>query len=384
MHGNDFPLGWALSPKENTYAGRWPHLSREESSLVKEVLEHFYVQPLSRQTQEALKGLFSAYCGTNTIHIDTEQQSYLETVLIQHALKAGPLTPLLHDPTLEEIAITGIGTAHPVRVFAVGEGWVNTPLYFTDEKQTIHLLNRLALNSGKRLSASTPTLNVQLDGNYRLHASMYPVCLSLVEASIRKYVVHASEPKHLLQANTISPFGLAYLTMALHADCNILIVGNTGSGKTTTLNALLGGLPQNERLILVEETPELKVSHEHVVRLTPQGENTLNMSALIRETLRMRPDRVVVGEIRFPEEGKAFMESILAGQGKGTYATFHGHTSQEALSRLRQFGLLESDLGWINILVVQRRWTQHTANGKVNEVRKICEIGELIQTKKEK
>ena len=160
----------------------------------------------------------------------------------------------------------------------------------------------------------------------------------------------------------------------------MLIVGNTGSGKTTTLNALLGSLPREERMIVVEETPELHLAHEHVVRLLSSSGENATMSALIRETLRMRPDRVVVGEIRFPEEAKAFMESVLAGQGKGTYATFHGHSAAEALSRLRQFGLVESDLAWVNILVVQRRWSERNAEGKIRDVRGVSEIVELTHT----
>jgi Flp pilus assembly CpaF family ATPase len=374
-------VGWGLLPAANElFLDAWPILSCEENELVHRILEAFYLLPAEKQTDEDLVQLLSTYCDTHHIHLDSDQRTYILSILHQHAREAGPLTPLLHYPALEEIAITGIGREHPVRVYLVERGWTTTPLFFSDETFLVTLLNRLALSSGKRLSAHTPILNAQLLGNFRLHASIFPVCPSRVEASIRRYVVRATRPGHLLSTSVISPDALAYVVSAFQSDCNVLIVGNTGSGKTTTLNALLGCLPPRERIILVEETPELNVTHEHVVRLTPSASEHASLSALIRETLRMRPDRVVVGEIRFPEEARAFLESVLAGQGKGTYATFHGHSSAEALSRMRQFGLVESDLGWINVVLVQRRWSERRASGELVDRRAVCEIVELVRS----
>ncbi len=375
-------LGWdILSEREGLFSNAWPVLSLPEKELVHVVLHAFYEQPPVRQTREDLQRLFYEHCRIRRWQLDEEQQTYLEKTLREHAFDAGPLTELLAHSSLEEIAITGASVAHPVRVYHAHRGWMSTPLYFTDEKVVIHWLNRLALKSGKRLSGQTPTLNAQLNGNQRVHASMAPVCVSGVEASIRKYVIHATHPQQLVQTNVISSEALAYAVTALQTDCNMLIVGNTGSGKTTTLNALLGCLPTHERLILVEETPELHLSNEHVVRLTPVDAQHVSMATLIRETLRMRPDRVVVGEIRFPEEAKAFMESVLAGQGKGTYATFHGHSSFEALARLKQFGLLESDLGWVNLILVQRRWSERISPTEMIDRRVICEIVEMVKNK---
>ncbi len=316
------PLGWGVLRTQTLFEGCWPMLSREENELVCGVLELFYQLDAEKQTEIDLSRMLEGYCTAHHVRLDDDQRTYVLSILDQHALQAGPLTPLLANPHLEEITIGGVGREHPVRVYHIECGWVDTPLYFSDENVLITLLNRLVLASGKRLSAHTPILNAQLGGGHRLHASISPVCASRVEASIRKYVVRALRPRDLLSTGVISPDALAYVVLALQSDCNLLIVGNTGSGKTTTLNALLGCLSPRERVILVEETPELHVSHEHVVRLTPSAHENTSMSVLIRETLRMRPDRVVVGEIRFPEEARAFMESVLAGQGKGTYTGF--------------------------------------------------------------
>lgn len=385
-------LGWELLAGENApslnrkntptnvFEGAWPLLSREEKKLLEEVLEHFYTLNTEKQTEKGLRELLDEYCEANALLLTHEQNEDLTRVLSQHALAAGPLTPLLQHPQLEEISISGVGPGHAVKVYHTQEGWVNTPLFFTEENSLITLLNRLVLASGKRLSAQTPILNAPLSTGQRLHASIYPVCPTRVEACIRKYIVRATHPKELVRTRVMPARALAYLSLALQSDCNMLVVGNTGSGKTTTLNALLGSLPENERIILVEDTPELQLAHEHVVRLLASAGESARMSTLIRETLRMRPDRVVVGEIRFPEEAHAFMESVLAGQGKGTYATFHGHSAAEALSRMRQFGLVESDLAWMNIIVVQRRWSERDAEGKIRDVRGVSEIVELTHT----
>lgn len=385
-------LGWDLLALENgcssngknnasnLFEGAWPLLSQEEKRLLEGVLDHFYSLATEKQTEKGLRELLVEYCDANALLLSREQSEDLSRVLSQHALAAGPLTPLLQHPHLEEISISGVGAPHAVKVYHTHHGWVNTPLFFTDENTLITLLNRLVLVSGKRLSAQTPILNAPLASGQRLHASIYPVCPARVEACIRKYVVRATRPLDLVSTHVMTSRALAYLSLALQSDCNMLVVGNTGSGKTTTLNALLGSLPESERIILVEETPELQLAHAHVVRLLASTGENATMSVLIRETLRMRPDRVVVGEIRFPEEARAFMESVLAGQGKGTYATFHGHSAAEALSRMRQFGIVESDLAWMNIIVVQRRWSERDSKGNIRDVRGVSEIVELTHT----
>ncbi len=375
---------WALrplSPSNKKWSHSWPHLSMEERLILSHARQETLLSPETGDPSLSfIQDTLSLCAAQQGWVLDVRQARYLSSILLDSTLRGGPLTCLLDNSSLEEIAITGIGPEHPVRVYNTKEGWEETPLYFTEEKEVLSLLNRLARDSGLRLSGETPTLNARIKGGLRLHASIPPVSLSQIEASIRRFVQRPTHPVDLLPSRVWSPAIIAYLECALSCDSNLLVVGNTGSGKTTTLNALAHLLPFNERIITVEETPELTLQHPHRVGLLPKSNSPLDMSRMIRETLRMRPDRVVVGEIRFPQEAFAFMETVLAGQGKGTYSTFHGHSSHEAVARLRQFGILENDLTWVNVLVVQRRWTAHFANNEPPiPIRRITEVVELIQ-----
>lgn len=375
-------IGWGLlsfsSQQYTPSPNEWYFLSPEETMVIQNVLKKFYEIPEEKQEKQTLQKTLIQYCYHYHILLESQQKQYLQKVLHQHAFQAGPLTPLLNDNQIEEIAINGIGKKFPVHIYLTQKGWKETGLYFTSSKQLITLLNRMAIQSGKRLSTRTPTLNAFITGKNRLHASISPVCTQGVEATIRKFVFRPCHPEELCQTNVITPIAMAFLVMAIQCDSNILIAGNTGSGKTTTLNALAGSIHPKERIIVVEETPELLITNPHCVLLTVSDNESQGIQSIIRETLRMRPDRVIIGEIRKPEEAQAFMEAILAGQGKGTYATFHGHSVEETLSRMKQLGVPETDLSWLNLIVVQKRWTTFTPNGFPVDQRAICEIAEII------
>jgi Flp pilus assembly CpaF family ATPase len=145
------------------------------------------------------------------------------------------------------------------------------------------------------------------------------------------------------------------------------------------MNALFSFVPPNERVIVVEETPEIRLPHKHVVKLTAVREQGIGMQHLIVESLRMRPDRIIVGEVRSREEVGAFIDTLLAGQGKGSYATFHSQSSQEAIKRMAGLGVMPMDLCSIDLVVVQRRWNRIDAkSGASAEVRRATEISELL------
>jgi Flp pilus assembly CpaF family ATPase len=164
----------------------------------------------------------------------------------------------------------------------------------------------------------------------------------------------------------------------MQADVSMLVCGNTSSGKTSTLNALFSFVPLNERIVITEETPEMRLPHQHVVRLAASSEAGIGLKHLIADTLRMRPDRVIVGEARTAEEACALFDTLQSGQARGAYGTFHAQGADEALQRLRTLGVCNADLRSLDVLAVQRRMMRYDAGARSStEVRRATEICEV-------
>jgi Flp pilus assembly CpaF family ATPase len=158
----------------------------------------------------------------------------------------------------------------------------------------------------------------------------------------------------------------------------VIVAGNTASGKTTTLNALFSFIPLSDRIVIIEETPEINIPHPHKVKLVSNQELKINMKNLVEDSLRMRPDRVIVGEIRTPEETAAFIETILSGQARGSYATFHAQSSEELIKRMVNLGISKIDTTSIDFVIIQRRLMRYDPNTRNYwEERKGIEISEI-------
>ncbi|MFA6489940.1 MAG: type II/IV secretion system ATPase subunit [Candidatus Micrarchaeia archaeon] len=370
-------LGWGLGRWVAEYKLNLPRLSPEEEALALGVAERFRNETQKRELKgddEAAalcKKLLYDACEEEGLEIDSEQEAYLSRAVFLQTFGSGFLGELLADEKLEEIAL--IGLQRPVFVYVRGSGWKRTNVYIDSQDYFVSLCNRLGRGLGRRLTAQQPRINAVLDDGSRMHASMPPV--SSCELTIRKFSREPLSPFDLLQSGTYDAKMLAFLSLSLQADLSVVFAGNTASGKTTTLNAALSFIPDSERLLLIEETPEISVPHSHQLRLMPFEEAGIGMVELVRDSLRMRPDRVVVGEVRRPDEAHAFVESALSGQAKGCYATFHAQSSRDALLRLRMMGCLEADLEGLDLVVIQRRVsTYDRKQRKVGEARKVTEI----------
>ncbi len=360
----------------------FPLLSGEEAWLVKQTLNEFRRIIDKDKKKFSINSCLDFFLDKNHLTVSSKQKKYLIELISLTAFKSGLFEFFLKNEEIEEIALNGLGEDNPVFVFHSVFGWLKTNLFYSSEEETINLINKISRKSGRQVSLQKPKLNAVLENGNRLNAVIKPIAKQ-TSITIRKFKSSPLTVFDLIKSKTISSQAVSFLEFALKTDLSVLICGNTGSGKTTFLNAIFSFIPKNERIIIIEETPEIKIPHKHKVMLsTVEGLNE-SMDLLIINSLRMRPDRVIVGEVRSEKEIHSFIETILAGQGRGSFATFHAQTSKEAIKRLKTNKVNEQDLLSIDLIIVLRRITQAKINSnKIQEKRRVLEISEVIETKK--
>lgn len=353
-----------------------PDLNEKEKKFFVNVLDEMKQSQKEINSKSDVYFFLRDYCLEQMILLNKEQREKILTLLEWESIEDSILTPLLNDPDFEEIVING--KSKPIMVYHQTFGWLTTNIQFENEDKIRTLINKMAAPLGRQLSYHTPMINAVLKNGSRLNASMQPVAFSGINATIRKFKEKPLTPLNIIDYGTISVSATAFLWIAMQTSCSILICGNTGSGKTTTLNTLFCFLPKNERIVVAEETPELILPQTHTIKLNTAEQVNVNLGSLIDNTFRMRPDRVIVGEIRNKEEANAFVNTMLAGQAKGSYATFHAESALEAIQRLKSFGIEESALASIDLIIVQKR-LNIIENGFRKEERKIVEICEVTK-----
>ncbi|MFH1587330.1 MAG: ATPase, T2SS/T4P/T4SS family, partial [Candidatus Diapherotrites archaeon] len=271
----------------------FPELTRQEAFLLKKLLEEFREENAegNKSTKEVLRKI----CENNSIALDEEQENYLAELASEISFRFAPISAFLGNEEIEEIALTGLGRENPIYVYDSSFGWMESNLYFSSESFAKNLVNRMARKIGRRLSVQTPKINAVLPDGCRINACIEPVSFSGPAFTIRKFRQNPFTPLDLITGKIMSAKAMAFIWMVLETDSSLLLCGNTSSGKTTTLNALFSFIPLDERIIIVEETPEIKIPHRHKLSLTTVAESDIGMQSLITDTLRMRPDRVIVG-----------------------------------------------------------------------------------------
>ena len=315
-------------------------------------------------------------CSRHRTVIGRQSAEKVAAALMHSFCGFGGLDFLLCRDDLEEIAF--VSTAEPLYVFScTKKAWLATNCFLCSERFAMAAVNRMATKSGKRLSFATPRLDSQLANGGRLHASCPPISPQGVSFSIRLFPAKRMDMADLVAVRAISTEAAAFLWFAMQSDCSIIVAGNTGGGKTTVLNALCDLVGTRERLVLVEDTPELQPSQKHVARLVA---SKAAMADLVKDTLRMRPDRVFVGEVRTAGDCKALFDCLLSGQARGTYCTFHSDSAQECLARMRLMGATDHDLAALDLIVVARRIPVYDLDARTGgEVRRVTEICEVCQ-----
>jgi pilus assembly protein CpaF len=251
----------------------------------------------------------------------------------------GPLERLLEDDTVSEIMVNG-----PYDVWVERAGRLHrTPVRFADDGHLLRIISKIVAQVGRRIDESQPMVDARLPDGSRINATIPPLSLSGPLLTIRKFGKHKLDTEALIRKGALSPETADLLARCVKARLNILIAGGTGSGKTTMLNALSAAIPDGERIITIEDAAELNLSQRHVLRLEArpkniEGEGEVAIRDLVRNSLRMRPDRIVVGEVRGPE-ALDMLQAMNTGH-DGSLGTLHANTPRDALARLETMVLM--------------------------------------------
>jgi pilus assembly protein CpaF len=254
----------------------------------------------------------------------------------------GPLEPLLDDPGVDEIMVNGSGPAHPVWVERGGV-LEATGVAFADEAELRHAIERILAPVGRRVDDAEPLADARLPDGSRVNVVIPPLALDGPVLTIRRFRRRGLSAEDLVGLGTWPAALRDLLAAAVRARLTILVSGGTGSGKTTTLNALSAFVPAGERIVTIEDTAELRLQQPHVVRLearppSVEGRGEVTIRRLVRNALRMRPDRIVVGEVR-GAEALDMLGAMSTGH-EGSLATVHAGSPEEALRRLETLALM--------------------------------------------
>lgn len=369
-------IGWRII-KDGEYKINIPILTDEEEELIIEIESYFREITRIKEFQskeELIKELNIALakaCENNGYVLKEHQMQYLTNIAYMHIYGLGFFEHLLNDEKIEEIAIIGLNK--PAYVFIAGKGWQKANAEITSIDYLMDVVNKMASVLGRRITLQHPRLDTTLPDGSRLHASMPPI--SDGELTIRKFRQRPLSVKELIDLNALPINAAVLLSFFMQGDFSLIVAGNTASGKTTLLNSLFSFCPGNERLLITEETPEINPLHEHKLKLLASKDMEITLMDLVYDSLRMRPDRVVVGEIRNAEEARALIDVLLAGQARGAYATFHAKSANEAISRLLSFGISKMDINSIDVIAVQKRMLIYDKEKRaVEERRRLVEL----------
>jgi pilus assembly protein CpaF len=291
----------------------------DRAEMIKQRLEEIYVQTKV------------------TLPDDIRKQVFNE--ILDEMTGFGPIQPLLDDPDVSEVMVNG-----PKKVFIEKGGKLTkTGVTFDDDDHVERIIDRIILPLGRRVDADSPTVDARLPDGSRVNAIIRPVAIDGPSITIRKFKKDKLSIQQLVNYGSITQNMAEFLRACVLAHLNIVISGGTGSGKTTLLNVLSGYIQEEERIVTIEDAAELQLQQDHVVRLETKVPNTdgrgaVSIRDLVRNSLRMRPDRIVVGECR-GGEALDMLQAMNTGH-DGSLTTLHANTPRDALSRLETMVLM--------------------------------------------
>ncbi|HDM78630.1 MAG TPA: CpaF family protein [Deltaproteobacteria bacterium] len=265
--------------------------------------------------------------------LNKQEREMLVSDLMNEILGLGPIEPLMQDDSVQDILVNGYSQVYIER----GGILYLTPIRFRDNNHLMQVIDKIVSAIGRRVDESSPMVDARLPDGSRVNVIIPPLALDGPMLSIRKFGHNPLTMENLLEWKTITSEIVEYLKAAVKSKLNILISGGTGAGKTTLLNILSGYIPDSERIITIEDSAELKLHQPHVVRLESrppniEGKGEVTLTDLVKNSLRMRPDRIIVGESRGAEV-MDMLQAMNTGH-QGSMSTIHANSPKDALSRM--------------------------------------------------
>jgi pilus assembly protein CpaF len=355
-----------------------------KADLHRKILDRLNLERLGRTPNDAAREevlvLIRSTLTTEAIPLSFAERERLAREILDEIFGLGPLETLLKDPSITDILVNRYNQVYIERTGKLQL----TNLTFKDDQHLLQIIDRIVSRVGRRVDESSPMVDARLPDGSRVNAIIPPLAVDGPCLSIRRFGREPLTDRDLVTNDSITQKMIEMLSCMVKGKLNILISGGTGAGKTTLLNVLSGYIPNSERVVTIEDAAELQLKQEHVVRLETrppniEGKGAVRQRQLVINTLRMRPDRIVVGEVR-GEEALDMLQAMNTGH-EGSLTTVHANTPRDALSRL------ETMVSMANLNIPARAVRQQIASA-INAVvqvsrlsdgtRKVTSISELV------
>lgn len=291
------------------------------------------------QVEQVIGNYVEKVLEENPFAVPVSERSKIVSDLKDEMLGLGPIEVLLKDPTVTEVMVNG-----PKKIFVERMGRLQlTDIQFHDDSHVMNIIERILSPIGRHIDESVPLVDARLEDGSRVNIIIPPLSLIGPCITIRKFATKALSVDNLITFGTLDRKMADFIKACIQARINILVSGGTGSGKTTTLNVLSSFIPENERIVTIEDAAELKLQQEHVVTLESrpaniEGNGEITIRDLVKNALRMRPDRIIVGEVR-GGEALDMLQAMNTGH-DGSLTTAHANNPRDALSRLETMVLM--------------------------------------------
>jgi pilus assembly protein CpaF len=333
-------------PSKSSYSPEYQEL---KFALHRKLLDRVNLETLSSmagdRVRTEIRGALARLIDEERTPLSLVEKDRVIDEVLNEVFGLGPLEPLLQDPTVNDILVT---TPHLVYVERAGKLY-RTPVEFKDNAHLLRILERIVSRVGRRIDESSPMVDARLPDGSRVNAVIPPVAVDGPLLSIRRFSRRPLQPEDLVKGLSMTEGMMQLLEACVKARLNMIITGGTGSGKTTLLNVLSGFIPDDERIVTIEDAAELQMRQVHVARMETrppniEGQGAIKIRQLVINALRMRPDRIIVGEVR-GEEALDMLQAMNTGH-DGSLTTIHSNSPRDAIGRLEvMVGMANANMG---------------------------------------